>query len=178
MSLHLTIGILRVTYGHVVRRLLDRLEGVDLGAPLPVGFAAPAAPISSRRSSPPPPRGGGGDRAHDPARSARHEHRRPSRGVALARGRLQSIVAINRIEPSTIVVRTNSSVELLHGRGGRRLAAPRRPRGGDTGFARPALENLLSGEEMKVGELPGLDASRMVLVRRLVREGWLRIVHP
>ena len=41
VSLHITIGILRVTYGHVLRRLLDRLDGVDLDAPLPVGFAAP-----------------------------------------------------------------------------------------------------------------------------------------
>ena len=45
--------------------------------------------------------------------------------------------------------------------------------------ARAALEHLLRGEETKVGELPDLsDASRTVLVRRLIREGWLRIVHP
>jgi hypothetical protein len=44
---------------------------------------------------------------------------------------------------------------------------------------RLALEHLLQAGEVKVGELPGLsDASRVVLARRLVREGWLRIVRP
>jgi hypothetical protein len=42
---------------------------------------------------------------------------------------------------------------------------------------RPAVEVLLRGSAVAVGELPGLDdGSRLVLVRRLIREGVLKVV--
>ncbi len=182
VSLHITIGILRVTYGHVIRRQLDRLDGVDLDAPLPVGFASPdrsealheeltrhlheAADALARS---------------DPRDVAAHEQRRAIRWRSpLPRGQLQSILALDRIDPSTVVVaRDDHPAELLDADGGR-VALLLIDRTVEVpAAARGALEHLLRGEETKVGELPDLsDASRTVLVRRLVREGWLRIVHP
>ena len=186
VSLHITIGILRVTYGHVMRRLLDRLDGVDLDAPLPVGFASPD------RS----------DALHD-------ELTRHLREVAAARGadrpRATSCSTSNAGRPvGARPFRAGSSSRSSRWTGSTRRRWWRRgpitrpscvdADGGRVALllidrtvevpatARAALEHLLRGEDTKVGELPDLsDASRTVLVRRLVREGWLRIVtcvHP
>ena len=38
MSLHLTLGLLRITHAQVVRRALDDLPGLDLDRPLPLGI--------------------------------------------------------------------------------------------------------------------------------------------
>jgi cupin superfamily protein len=181
-SLHLTIGILRVTYGQVVHRLLHRLEDVGLDAPLPLGFTAPDGAAQLRDEL--------ARRLHDladavaaadPGEVGEHERRRARRRRRPGPGRLESILAIDAIDASTVVVAPPaSSAELrqpdpdgpLELRLVDRVLEVPSP-------ARPALEVLLEGGEVKVGELPALsDTSAVVLVRRLVREGWLQVVHP
>ena len=180
-SLHLTLGILRVTYGHVVRRLLDRLDGADLHAPLPLGFAHEARSALLQEELTIHLRELADAMSRIDARDvARLEQRRAIRRRSpLPSGQLLSIVAIDSIEPSTVVVApadhparllgTTSDGRLALELIDRTLYVPDR--------VGPALGRLLEREETKVGELPGLsDASRVVLVRRLVREGWLRVV--
>jgi hypothetical protein len=181
-SLHLTIGILRVTYGQVVRRALGALEGADLNAPLPIGFATPArADTLATALDGALQRTAAELGAVDAtALAAAEQHRARTWRSPLGAGRLTSALAIDALDASSAVVApSDHEVELQNapdaeGRlvlhlGDRRLRLP--------AVARPALERLLAGEVVKVGELPGLsDGSRLVLVRRLVREGWLVVV--
>jgi hypothetical protein len=182
-SLHLTIGILRVTWGHVVRRLLDRLDEVDLDAPLPLGFAAPGrVDLLQEELTDHLRRVVDALASADPADVAREEHRRAARRPRrLGAGRLQTVVALDRVDPSTVVVADPDSPSHVHPAetpGRVELELPDRSLEMPD-VARPALERLALGDVVKVGELPGLgDASRVVLVRRLLREGWLRIVEP
>lgn len=180
-SLHLTIGILVVTHEQVLRRAIARLDGADLAAPLPIGFAAPACHAALTATL--------ADRLEDTARALREvdaaslagdEQRRARRWRApLGVGRVASALAVDRIDPAAAVwapadhdVRIDDELSddgrlVLHLRD-RELHVP--------ADARAALECLCTGEVVKVGELPGLsDASRVVLVRRLVREGWLLV---
>ena len=182
VSLHITVGILRVTYGHVLRRLLDRLDGVDLDAPLPVGFAAAdrADALHDELTRQLPEVAAAVARV-DARDVVQHEQRRATRWRSpLPRGQLQSILMLDRIDASTVVAaRADHPAEVVDADGGRvaLVLIDRTVEAPST--ARAALEHLLRGEDTKVGELPGLsDASRMVLVRRLVREGWLRVVNP
>jgi hypothetical protein len=183
-SLHLTIGILRVTWGHVVRRLLDRLDEVDLRDPLPLGFATPGrSHLLQEQLADHLRKVVDALASADAGEVARHEHQRAARRPRpLGAGRLQSVVSLDRVEPSTVVVADPDN-------GAARPVVPSAPgrielQLVDRSLDMPdsvqaAVAHLARGDEVKVGELPGLDdASRIVLVRRLLREGWLRIVEP
>ena len=122
VSLHITIGILRVTYGHVLRRLLDRLDGVDLDAPLPVGFAAPDRSDALHDELTRQLREVAAAVARiDAGDVVQHEQRRATRWRSpLPRGQLQSILALDRIDASTVVVaRADHPAELVDVDGGR-----------------------------------------------------------
>jgi hypothetical protein len=181
-SLHLTIGILRVTYGQVVRRALGALGDADLDAPLPIGFADPArAGALATALGAAVQRTAAELGAVDAEALAAAEQRRARTWrPPLGAGRLTSALAVDALDGSSAVLAPEDhEVELddaldadgrlvLHLRD-RRLHLPP--------VARPALERLLAGDVVKVGELPELsDASRLVLARRLVREGWLVVV--
>ena len=183
VSLHITIGILRVTYGHVVRRLLDRLDGVDLDAPLPLGFAVARPLRRAARRAHPPPRGGGRGRAGADRRARRRAARAtpgdplalaaPARAAPVDPGARQDRARRRWWRRGPITRPSSSTSRRWPGRAAcssiaRWRCRRRRERRSSTCF---------DGEDTKVGELPDLsDASRMVLVRRLVREGWLRVV--
>lgn len=180
-SLHLTIGMLRVTYRQVLDRLLRSANFDALDAPLPLGY-----------------RSGGGDRdlatelteilrqvsaeigRADGAAIALGEQRRPLAPFTRA-GLLESVVGLADLGADTVIrwAAEPPAFTALDDDGGRswvRVAwgasALRLPAEG-----RPAIEFAAAAEAVRVGDLPGLDAaSRAVVARRLVREGACVIV--
>lgn len=175
-SLHLTIGIIRTTYRAVLDRLLAR--DPDLDAPLPLGFA-------SEDGSPELEQGLADALIHaaavlaaaDAAEAATSERRR-RRPRIRHEGHVASIIGLDTLGPDTCVrLRLGPAppvAEEPDGRvrldlGDRVLHLP--------SAARPALDLLLGGAPVAVGDLPDLDAdSQLVLARRLVREGMLTMV--
>lgn len=177
-SLHLTIGVLRVTYRHVVERLLrEHAEALD--APLPLGY-----------------RGGTDDspvdrltrgirealdatiarlQGIDPRAVADAERGRAIRPYART-GHVASAVLGDAIDATTTIrwATVQPAFEALPpGADGR---AWTRVRLGDRSLrvptaARAAIAGLATAGERRVGELDGLDrASQLVVARRLVGE--------
>jgi uncharacterized RmlC-like cupin family protein len=173
-SLHLTVGILRVTYRAAVERVL-RAKVPRLDDPLPLGYTHVGASLDHGFKGALQEAGSALLEA-DPSETGRQEvsRRRPR---LLARRRLASLIGLGdlRLE-DRVQLRPGVSATLQaedEGRGRVRLATSDRlltlPLA-----AEPALELLLSGSPVAVGELPGIDPeSQLVLVRRLVTEGLL-----
>jgi len=175
-SLHLTIGIIPTTYRAALQRFLAR---ADLDAPLPLGYArddADAAALERVLA----------DALQDAAKAfvdadpaeltaAERSRRRPRRRHD---GFVASVVALDRLGPDTVLVlrdglppgvREEDDGRARIDLGDRVLHLP--------AGARPALDRLLEGAPCRVGELPDLTPpSRLVVARRLVVEGMLRIV--
>lgn len=177
-SLHLTIGVHAINVGDVLRRAVERVVAAEpaLRRPLPIAFA-----------------GRGRGRATMQLRDARTdliallsevdidsivdaETTRTLRPLASHTnrgtvGRLAALVASMELTVDTTIIGDASAVVRSCGpssivvAGGRRtLTMPAK--------ARAAVEHLLSGRPCRVGDVPDLDdASRLVLVRRLVAEG-------
>jgi hypothetical protein len=177
-SVHLTVGILSMTWRDAVRRYVDQaLADPAFAAPLPLGFAeepkALAAGVAEHL----------GELAArlgklDPAAVAEDAARRfwSSRPPLLA-GQLQQLLALDEIAEDTVlrrragaVVRLRRSGErLVVSLGDRELHMPAR--------LEPALAAVSTGRPFAVQDLAHhLDPqSRLVLVRRLVREGLLEV---
>ena len=178
-SLHLTIGILRVTYRQVVRRLLA--ESVDeLDRPLPLRYrvadtgsqhALEVGLAEAIRAA----------EEHlarlDPATVARRESSRSP--VRRPRpGSLSSAVAVSDITVRTCLRRADDPWEISVD-GGRVHVTTARRRFDAPVAVEPALRSVADGTPAHVADLPGLDeASRIVVARRLVREGLCRVVDP
>lgn len=175
-SLHLTVGIIRVTYRAAIQRLLA--QSGDLDAPLPLGYATADAddgPLEAGLAA------AAGKAAAalvdaDPAELASSERRR-RRPRLRHEGHIASVIGLDQLGPSTCVrLRSGPPPSLSEeddGRlrldlGDRVLHLP--PAAG------PSLDRLLRGSSVAVGDLPDLDGeSQLVLARRLVREGMLTI---
>ncbi len=170
-SLHLTIGVLAVTWRQVVRRALA--DGA-LDEPLPLGFARPehatelAAAVGSALSAAREVLDGLNVPAVAEEEAGRIRRRRRTR----TSGRLRAAVDLSSVREGTRLRRTTSAtvsedadrvtIEFVD----RRLSLP--------AFTGAALDAVARGAEFVVGALPGLDAdSQTVLARRLLREGLL-----
>jgi bifunctional lysine-specific demethylase and histidyl-hydroxylase NO66 len=180
-SLHLTFGILRITHAHVLRRALAQQEAIDLTRALPLGFARPertgelVADLHQMLD-------GLADQLSGldiTAVAEAEQSRARSRRRALAAGQLRSILSVRDVDSDTRVSRRldldASMHEALDGDRivlalpDRRLLLP--------AAMRAAVDLLLGGRPVAVGALPDLDpGSRVVLARRLIREGFL-VVH-
>ncbi len=179
-SLHLTLGILRVTRGQVLRRLLADTADVDLRRPLPLGYARPehAADLTreiecllecaARAVS-----------GTDVPTAVEHEQQRAHRRRrSLPVGQLTSVLSLGTLDQQSRVRRradqpaaasVTTPGEVTVQMVDRLLRLPL--------AMSPALDRLLTGDEVEVASLPGLEAeSRLVLVRRLVREGLLVVL--
>jgi mannose-6-phosphate isomerase-like protein (cupin superfamily) len=177
-SLHLTVGIIRTTYRAAVQRVLARRA--DLDAPLPIGFAGEdahaelAAGIADALAD-----AADALRAADAELTATSERQR-RRPRIRHEGHVASIIGLDGLAPSTCVTLRNGSPPALATETDDRLRLDL----GDRVLHLPpaagaALELLLAGAPVRVGDLPDLDDdSRLVLVRRLVREGMLTLVDP
>lgn len=174
-SLHLTIGILRVTYRHVVRRILDGIGG-DLDRPLPLGYARePASPQLVNELSEALEAVAKELQAIDVAAAATSEReraiqrRRPAQRLRAALGarRMGDEVRIGRV-PELRATACDGNGEILLVLGDRRLRLP-----SSTGAA---VDALMRVDEIRVGDLAGLDqAGRAVLARRLLGERFVRV---
>ena len=177
-SVHLTIGIRTVTWRDVARRVLGQaLDADGLDEPLPAGFAhdpdglagllAARLPALAARVA-----------GADPGAAAGAEARRfwAARPPVLT-GHLRQLLELDRIDDRARLARRGGSVcELAatNGRlavqlGDRELRMP--------SALEPAMRVVAGRDSFVVGELaPYLDReSRLVLARRLVREGLLTV---
>jgi hypothetical protein len=175
-SAHLTVGVLTYKWQELLRHaVLQVLDERAFRQALPPRFAenpaALAAAVAEQLGELQRRLG-----KLDPAQLAESAARRFwSSRPPLLTGQLQQLLALDAVTDATVVRRRAGSVcRLQHdaGRpvlelGDRRLTFP--------GWVAPALEELLRRERFAVADLAGvLDAeSRLVLVRRLVREGLL-----
>jgi acetoacetate decarboxylase len=93
------------------------------------------------------------------------------------RGQIHRVLDLDQVSDETVVCRREGTIcliEMVDGElsvllGDRELRMP--------AWAEPAMADLATGESIPVADLPGLDAGgRLVLVRRLIREGLLEVV--
>jgi bifunctional lysine-specific demethylase and histidyl-hydroxylase NO66 len=180
-SVHLTVGVVPVTWAEVLRRALTPVvEEALSGEPLPLGFAADPAMIAAgvagqlgevRRRL---------DKLDPGAVAAAAADRFWSARPPLLTGQLGQLLALEELGDRTVVRRRPGAVCRLRRRddrlevllGDRTLRMPAR--------LAPAMATILERDRLAVAELAGhLDReSRLVLVRRLVREGLLESVAP
>lgn len=188
-SLHLTIGILTTTYLDVIRRLAGRLERVALERPLPLGFARTSVEASFADEL--------AGVLHDVAGALAdvdagevvtiERERASTRRRPLLRGHLSEVLGLVPVGLDTVVVRRpDVAVAVEHlvpdsdpdesGHGDRARLVMTTPDRTVTlpAIARAAVDTLLTGQPVRVRDLPGIDAeSRIVVARRLLREAIL-----
>ncbi len=181
-SLHLTLGILRVTHRQVVQRALAAEAGAALDRPLPLGYARPER-LDALHQAVAEALGTVAEVAaatDDVAIAAAEADRARRRRRPLPTGQLRSVLALGRLDHATIVQRRVDHqaalaadpapdgrlvLELVD----RRVLLP--------AAMGPAVQVLLGDDPVRVGSLPDLDpGSAQVLVRRLVREGLLAVL--
>jgi lysine-specific demethylase/histidyl-hydroxylase NO66 len=178
-SVHLTAGVVPTTWADAMRReVVSAVEDALSGEPLPAGFAADPAGLAAgvaeqlgevRRRLDKLDPGAIATAAADRFWSSRPPH--------LA-GQLQQLLRLEEIGEDTVVQKRPGAVCRLRQRedrlevllGDRLLHMP--------GRLAPAMRAILASDRLAVGDLAGhLDPpSRLVLVRRLVREGLLESV--
>lgn len=177
-SLHLTLGLLRVTWGDVVRRALVGVDELD--RPLPLGYARSETLAAEIR--------GVLERtaqdlvAADVSALAADEVRRAvSRRRPLPLGQLRSVLALPHLTVDDQIARRSDHAATIDDRTGedgryvlrlvdRELLFPK--------GARPAVEQLLAADgPVRIGDLEDLEPNgQLVLARRLVREGLVVVV--
>lgn len=177
-SLHVTVGVLTTTRRQVLQRIIDRLDA-DLDRPLSFGYAHPdrhevlrdelADLVATTR-----------DRllsvvAHDEAdrqrqRSNRHRRRLPQRLAAVIDPQVvHDGVTLRRLAEAEVSAAGCGEERVAFEFAERRLLFP--------AMARPALEMIASRATFRLNEVVALDSpSRVVVARRLIREGLLQIV--
>jgi len=171
-SLHITVGITPVTGADVARRALAG-EGSALAAPLPIGFAR--ATLQDLESNMKAVLATATDvLAHsDPGRLAQLEQRRAGRGTGRGDA-LRTELQVTAITDDTVIsqrvdaaVRTVDGTTTIHLHD-REIRMP--------AIAGAAIDAILTQQTLAVRDLAGLnETSRLVLARRLVREGMLEI---
>ncbi|MDP1819610.1 MAG: cupin domain-containing protein [Acidimicrobiales bacterium] len=183
-SLHLTVGLLRVTRADAVRRALDGLAGDALDRPLPLGYARPerAAALEEDLQAALSAVVEAAVAAELPAWADSERTRARRRRRPLPTGQLRSVLALDALELTSRVARRSDHAASLAPEPGadgrivlelldRRLRLPQ--------AMAPAVRLLLAEPEVAVGDLPGLDdGSKLVLARRLVREALLTVSPP
>jgi bifunctional lysine-specific demethylase and histidyl-hydroxylase NO66 len=177
-SLHVTVGINPITWGDLLRTLAtSALAGDEHAQPLPAGYpddpSRLAEELAGRLAAYTSAVG-----ALDPARVAEEQgHRFLRERTPALRGGLTDLVGLARLDdssqlerrPTAACVLVDGSETLSVLLGDRELRMPAR--------LRPVMELVRDRPSFRVGDLsPWLDASsRLVVARRLVREGLLRI---
>jgi quercetin dioxygenase-like cupin family protein len=181
-SLHLTIGVLQVTAGDVLRRLLaaDPLSGWS--RPLPLGFHRSERAASVRRllqrSAVDVTDALASADLDDLVRQEAGRRRRQRRRSGLRR--VSSVARVHEMEattwvaprhdrPARLVPQETGADQVVLQLHDRRLRLP--------GAMDAAVTLLVEGPTIRVQDLPGLASDdQLVLVRRLVREGVIDVV--
>jgi uncharacterized RmlC-like cupin family protein len=177
-SVHMTIGILAVTWAAALTEAMKVVESDPAWAqPLPLRFAVEdnglALQVKERLDQI-----GGSIAGVDPEHLARRlRHKVLTSRQSVLRGQIHRVLTLDRVSDESIVRRREGSIcvlEMLDGElsvflGDRELRMPAR--------IEPAMADLATGDSIPVADLPGLDAAgRLVLVRRLIREGLIEVV--
>lgn len=177
-SVHITIGILAITWSTLLTEATKILQGeIDLSETLPLRFAYEDGAFTeevSRRLV----LLGESLSGLDPSQIARRLRQRVlTTRQPLLRGQMQRLLGLAELDDGSVVCRRSGSFCLIERvddelsvlLGDRELRMPV--------VAEQALATIAEGEPLVVGDLPGLDAEgRLVLARRLVREGLLEVV--
>lgn len=178
-SVHITVGILAVTWKTALRETLKAIESEPaFEEALPLRFSVDDELFIGEVK----------DRLQqiatsvqqvDAAKMARRLRRKVlATRQPLLRGQLHRLLALDDVGDQTLVTRREGSVcilEIIDGElavllGDRELRMPAR--------VEPSMRFLAEGGKVSVSEIPGLDeAGRHVLVRRLIREGLLEVVN-
>jgi len=176
-SVHITIGILSITWKVAVKEALKAVESApEFSGALPLRFAFDddhfADEVKQRLEQI-----GSSVAGLDPTAMARKLRRKIlTTRQSLLRGHLQRLLTLDEVNDQTEVARRAGSICVIETRdnelavllGDRELRLPQR--------LKPAISTLATGDKMVVADLPGLDeAGRLVLVRRLIREGLLEV---
>ena len=178
-SVHLTVGVVPTTWGDVLRRaVVAAVEDGLSDTPLPAGYATDPAALTAgvadqlgevRRRL---------DKLDPGAIALAAADRFWSGRPPILTGQLQQLLALEDIGEDTVVRRRPGAGCRLRRRGDRlevllgdrTLHMPAR--------LAPAMRAILASDRLVVGDLAGLldPPSRLVLIRRLVREGLLEAV--
>jgi lysine-specific demethylase/histidyl-hydroxylase NO66 len=176
-SVHVTIGILAITWDAALREAIKIIESdPSLRDPLPFRFAFDdrdlAGELGDRLR-----RLGSSVAALDADALARTLRRKVlATRQPLLRGQMHRLLALDDVDDGSVVTRRTASIcmlEIIDGElsvllGDRELRMPAR--------VEPAMALLAEGGKVSVADLPGLDETgRLVLVRRLIREGLLEV---
>lgn len=176
-SVHITIGILTTTWAAALKEVVRILESDPaLQTPLPLRFTVAdeefAEEVRSRLDHI-----SASVAAVDPWPIARKLRRKVlTTRQSLLRGQIHRLLSLDEITGDSNVVRRRGSMCVLETvderlsvmLGDRELRMPP--------YVEPSMRMICTGESFKVSELPGLDESgRLVLVRRLIREGLLEV---
>ncbi len=177
-SVHITIGILAVTWSAALQEVVKSLESdPTLGDSLPLRFATEdgdfTEAVAQRLGDI-----GASLAGIDPAEVARRlRHKVLTTRQPLLRGQMQRLLALDELGDDSVVVRRQGTFCVVESRDGqlsvllgdRELRMPI--------VAQSAMAHIAEGERFAVADLPGLDESgRLVLVSRLIREGLLEVV--
>jgi bifunctional lysine-specific demethylase and histidyl-hydroxylase NO66 len=177
-SVHITVGILAVTWAAAIKEAMRVVESDPaLRDRLPLRFAVEEGAFTEEVRQRLGQAGSTLERV-DAAELARKLRRRVlTTRQPLLRGQIHRLLDLNEIGAESVVARRKGTIcvldtvdgELSVLLGDRELRMPN--------WVRPAMTVLASGESRVVADLPGLDeSSRLVLVRRLIREGLLEVV--
>jgi hypothetical protein len=176
-SVHVTIGILTIRWATLLREAVKALEtDPELQRPLPLRFADDVTLVDEVKRLLQDMAGSLTEL--DPGELARQvRHRFLTTRQPVLRGQMHRLLSLDHIDDATTVRRREGSVcvtEIMDGElsvllGDRELRLP--------AWVEPAISRLAIGEATGVSDLPGLDESgRLVLVRRLIREGFIEVV--
>jgi lysine-specific demethylase/histidyl-hydroxylase NO66 len=177
-SVHITIGILTVTWAATLKEALAALESdPSFGDPLPLRFTTEDGVFTEEVGRRLEQIGSAVTRL-DPAPVARKLRRKVlSTRQPLLRGQMHRLLALEDVGPGSLVARRSGSMcvietvgdELSVLLGDRELRMPT--------TVEPAMTLIATGASVAVADLPGLDeASRLVLVHRLIREGLVEVI--
>ena len=177
-SVHITIGILTLSWAAVMTEAVRAVQSDPaLHRPLPLRFAVEDGEFTREvaehlRSI------GAAVAGLDPEDVTRTLRRKVfTTRQSVLRGQIHRWLALDRVSDESIVRSREGSiciVDLVDGEvsallGDRELRMP--------AWAEPAISLVATGEAIEVGDLPGLDSNgRIVLARRLIREGLLEVV--
>jgi hypothetical protein len=177
-SVHITIGILAVTWAAALAEAVKIVESDPAWEqPLPLRFAVEDNGLA-REMKERLDQVGASVYGIDPEYLAQTLRRKvlTSRQSVL-RGQIHRVLALDRVSDESVVRRREGSIcvlEMIDGElsvllGDRELRLP--------GRLERAMTDLAAGDSIAVADVPGLDAAgRLVLVRRLIREGLLEVV--
>ncbi len=174
MSLHLTLGLLRVTWRELVGRAVADVPGLD--QPLPLGYGRSPDLLARELRQVLDRTAEHLASADAPALADREADRALDRRLPLPLGQLRSVLALPSLDVDAVVRRRpDHRATIDDGAADGRFVLRLVDRSLElSDAARPAVEQLLGAEAIRVGDLADLEPhGQLVLARRLVREGLL-----